>query len=151
MTMWRSAVAACACTLLGGCYPALEVARPKVELTVVETTGRAVDDATVTLATFRFPFPLAERTAFATYRTDAGGNLRIRKRRKWVWQVALPDGIQWYGWAYCVEKPGYRAVAAVEPDFAEPHTVVLEQSMRRSVCEWPAEDELYHQVEVVER
>jgi hypothetical protein len=136
---------------LTGCYPALKVVRPKVDLTVRDAGGGAVENAAVTLATFQYPFPFAHSTALTTYQTDAAGALSLRKRRKWLWQVLLPDGVRWYNWAYCIEKSGYRAVAAVEPDFSEPLVVVLEPSATSSVCKWPTDGEAYYQLKVVER
>jgi hypothetical protein len=149
--MWRVIVlASTGCLALGACFPALKVVQPRADFIVRDAAGAAVENAAVTLATFRYPFPFARSTTLATYRTDMTGTVSLRKKRKWLWQVLLPDGVSWYNWAYCVEKPGYRAAAAVEPDFGEPLAVVLEAAAKPSVCEWPGGDEPYHQVEIVE-
>jgi hypothetical protein len=146
----RIVVASIGCVALSACYPALKVMRPRVDLTVRDVSGAAVADATFTIATYRYPFPSARSMSLASYQTERSGVLKLRKRRDWLWQVLLPDGVRWYDWAYCVEKPGYRAVAAVEPDFGEPITVVLEPFPRPSNCDWPTAEEPYYEVEVVE-
>ena len=150
--VWRAGLVIAVAFVLDGCYPALKVIRPRVDLTVRDAAGAPVENASVTLATFHYPFPSPRSTMLARYETDGAGALSLRKRRKWLWQILLPDGVRWYGWAYCVEKPGYRAVAAVEPDFKGPMTVVLEPSTKTSACKWPVSgDESYYAVEVVER
>jgi hypothetical protein len=139
-----------ACAELCACYPALKTEQPKVRLSVRDPSGAPVAGASFTLATNRYPFPMSASTTFATFETDELGMLRVPKRRDWLVQVMLPDGIRWYDWAYCIEKPGYRAVAAVEPDSFRSLEVVLEPSATPSVCKWPTGDESYYQLEVGE-
>lgn len=149
--MLRCTLAAVTCIVVSGCYPALKVVRPRVDLVVQDSEGKGLQGAAFTLATYHYPFPMASSTTLTTHQTGVAGDLKLNKRRKWLWQIALPDGIRWYDWAYCVEKPGYRAVVAVEPDFTEPIAVMLERSTTSSVCDWPTVDEPYYQVEVVEK
>jgi hypothetical protein len=131
---------------LGGCFPALKPVQPTARVTVVDSRGVAVEGARFTLATFRQPFPLPHATVLTTYRTDRDGRLTLRKKRRWVWQILLPDGVTWYTWAYCIEKPGFKATAVTEPMFEEPITVVLEDAPVASECVWPSERDLYWQV-----
>jgi hypothetical protein len=136
--------------LVSGCYPALKTEQPKLRVTVRDASGAPVPDAAFTLATYRYPFPTAASTTFAKFATDGAGEVRVPRRRDWLVQLALPDGIRSYDWAYCIEKPGYRAVAAVEPDFSEAVTVSLERSTTPSVCKWPAVDQSYYELTVGE-
>ncbi len=131
---------------LGGCFPALTAVQPKVRLTVVDPRGVPVDGASFTLATFRQPFPRDATTVRTTHWTEQNGTLVLRKRRKWMWQVLLPDGGTWYTWVYCIEKPGFKAVAVTKPTFAEPITVVLEDSPMGSECVWPDARDSYWNV-----
>ncbi len=134
----------------GGCFPAVTAKQPRVELTVRDERGAPVPGASFTLATYRYPFPMASSTTFAKFETDAAGRLEVRKRRDFYVQVALPDGGRWYGWAYCLEKPGYRAIAAVAPDFSRALSVVLEPSPTPSVCKWLDANQPYNQVAIRE-
>jgi hypothetical protein len=143
-------IAVTACAGLTGCYPALKVSQPNVRLIVRDAQGEPVQNATVTLATYRNTLPALYPATVATYQTDAAGKLSLRKRRTWEWQLMLPDGMVWYSWAYCIEKPGYRAVASVQPDFSKPDVVVLEQSATASRCKWRSESEWQYQVKIVE-
>jgi hypothetical protein len=131
---------------LGGCYPALKAVQPKVTLTVVDSRGVAIEAASFTLATFRQPFPFPHSTVLTTHRTDHDGRLALRKRREWIWQILLPDGVTWFTWAYCIEKPGFKATAVTAPLFDEPITVVLEDAPLASECVWPGEQEAYWDV-----
>ena len=138
--------------VVGGCYPGLPVVRPSTTIAVVDAEGRAVPDADVTIATFRQPFPFPRSTVRTTYRTNEAGVLNVKQKRKWQLQVMLPDGYGWYTWLYCVEKPGYRAVASTEiEDRIGPITVVLQPSpSRRSLCVWPSEQRPYWEVVVAD-
>lgn len=148
--IWRVISVLAVAVATAGCYPALMTQQPDVKLTVRDTRGVPVSGASFTLATYRFPFPTPGTTTFAKFATDAAGGLRVPKRRDLLVQVALPDGGRWYNWAYCIEKPGYRAIAAVEPDLTSDVSVVLEESATPSVCKWPTADQSYYQVEVGE-
>ena len=139
-----------ACMALGACFPALKPVQPRVSLKVTDSRGVALEGARFTLATFRQPFPFPHTTVLTTYHTDRGGSLAVRKKRKWVWQIMLPDGVTWYTFAYCIEKDGYRAIAETEPAFGEPLTVVLADAPGRSECVWPRDGEAYWQVRTTE-
>jgi len=139
-------VAGAICPALCACYPALTAVQPRVDLSVADTSGAPIEDAAFTLATFKQPMPSAANAIRVTYRTDERGYLTLPKRRKWVWQVVLPDGMTWYTWAYCVEKPGYRATAEIDASFGEPIAIVLEDTSAPSECVWPSGDEAYWRV-----
>jgi hypothetical protein len=135
---------------LGGCYPAFRTVQPEVELVVRDPDGRAVENATFTLATYRYPFASPRTTQFAQYQTDSAGTVSLPGRGKWQVEVLLPDGSSWYAWGYCIEKAGYKAIAEKETSFEEPLTVVLEPYPGSSQCKWPTEDEAYYDVKVIE-
>lgn len=140
--------------LLGvtGCYPVLRTEQPKFDLRVRDEGDRPIKDATVTFATYRYPWPNSETTAFVTQHTDTAGAVSLSRKRKWQLEILLPDGSAWYAWRYCVEKPGYRAFASTETaDFDGPVEVVLRESSVPSSCKWPGkDDEAYYDVKVVE-
>jgi hypothetical protein len=136
---------------LAGCYPAFRTVQPKVDLVVVDTAGRPIEGATLTLATYRYPRAMPGTTQFARYETDAAGTASIPRRGDWQMEILLPDGSSWYGWRYCVEKAGYRAIASAETrKFRRPLTVVLEPRQGSSKCKWPGEGESYYKLEIVE-
>lgn len=135
---------------LAGCYPAFRTVRPNVNLVVHDVKGAPVENATFTLATYRYPFPSSTTTRFALYETDTTGAVSIPRRGEWQMEVLLPDGSGWYAWGYCIEKAGYRAVAVAETGFEESLTVVLQPHPGSSRCRWPAEGEAYYGVKVVE-
>jgi hypothetical protein len=135
---------------LSGCYPALRTEQPKVMLRVHDESGRPIKDATFTLATYRYPFPSPRTTKLLTQYTDAGGVVSLSKKRKWQWEILLPDGSAWYEWGFCLEKPGYRAVASADADFDDLAEVVLKESPVSSRCKWPGENEAYYEFKVVE-
>jgi hypothetical protein len=139
-------VAGAICPVLCACYPALTAVQPRVDLRVTDTRGAPIEDAAFTLVTFKQPFRSAETALRATYRTDESGSLTLPKRRRWVWQVVLPDGMTWYTWAYCVEKPGYKATAESDESFGEPIAIVLEDATAPSACVWPSDNEAYWHV-----
>ena len=134
-----------------GCYPALRTEQPKLDVRVRDESGRPVGDATVTFATYRYPFPSSTTTTLVTNRTDATGIVSIAKKRRWQVEILLPDGSAWYAWRFCVEKPGYRAFASAEADdFDGPVEVVLRESLVTSSCQWPGRNDAYYDVRVVE-
>lgn len=136
---------------LAGCYPAFRTVQPGVDLVVLDPAGLAVQGATVTLAAYRYPRAVPATTKFARYETDAAGTVSIPRRGDWQMEILLPDGSSWYGWRYCVEKAGYKAIASAETRrFERPLAVVLEPSRRSSKCQWPAEGEAYYDVKIVE-
>lgn len=149
-TAARLVLAFAACGVLCACYPALKTEQPKVRLSVSDAGGMPLAGVSFTLATFRYPFPTARSTTFAKFETDDEGQLRVRQRRDLLMQMALADGSGWYDWAYCIEKPGYRAVVAIEPDFSNEIAVVLQASATPSVCKWPTDEQSYRQVEIGE-
>ena len=143
MSRW-CLVVACA-VVSGGCYPGLPVVQPRSSFTVVTFDGERVHNARVTLATYSWPFPRPTTTLLTTFRTDEAGELNLRTRRKWHWQVALPDASTAYSWGYCVEKPGFHAVAS--PEMHErigAVTVTLEAASAPSTCVWPQDDGQSH-------
>jgi len=135
---------------LSGCYPVLRTERPKVEVRVRDEHGHPIEDATFTLATYRYPFPTPSATTFLRGRTDAAGVVSLPKKRKWQLEILLPDGSAWYSWRSCIEKPGYRAVASAESKFEGPIEIVLKASAVSSSCKWPGENDAYYDVRVVE-
>jgi hypothetical protein len=143
-------LAAMAILALSGCYPALRTEQPEVVLRVRDENGRPIKDATFTLATYRYPFPSSRTTTFVTQYTDAGGVVSLSKKRKWQWELLLPDGSAWYGWGFCLEKPGYRAVASADAAFDGAAEVILKESLGPSRCKWPSGRESYYDLKVVE-
>lgn len=136
---------------LTGCYPTLRTEQPKLDVRVRDESGRPVRDATVTFATYRYPFPSSTTTTLVTHQTDATGVVSIAKKRRWQVEILLPDGSAWYAWRFCVEKPGYRAFASAETDdFDGPVEVVLSESLLTSSCQWPGRNDAYYDVRVVE-
>jgi hypothetical protein len=121
--------------------------RPKARFLVQDASGQPIEDATITLATHRMRF--GERV-LTQYRTDAAGKVSLRAKHTWKWQILLPDGVTWYEWIYCIDKPGYRPAFEVNPDFSKPVVAVLERSEQRLVCKWPAADQSYWQLSVAE-
>ena len=147
----RFALALGAMLLLAGCYPAFRAVQPRVDLVVVDPAGRPVQGATFTLATYRYPRAVPATTKLSQYETDAGGAVSIPRRGDWQMEILLPDGSSWYGWRYCVEKAGYRAIVSAETrKFRRPLTVVLEPRQGSSTCKWPAEGEAYYDIKIVE-
>jgi len=61
----------------------------------------------------------------------------LKRKRKWEWNVYLPDGASWYEWDLCVEKVGFVSAALAEPEFREPIRLVLSASSERMECRWP--------------
>jgi hypothetical protein len=135
---------------LAGCYPAFRTVQPKVDLVVQDLNGRPVENATFTLATYRYPFPTQRTTEFDRYETDSAGAVSISRRGKWQMEVLLPDGSNWYAWGYCIEKAGYRAIAVAETRFKEKLTIVLQPHPGSSQCKWPTAGEAYYGVKIVE-
>jgi hypothetical protein len=135
---------------LSGCYPALRMEQPKIALRVHDESGRPIKDATFTLATYRYPFPNPRTTKLVTQYTDADGVVSLSEKRKLQWEILLPDGSAWFGWGFCLEKPGYRAVASADAAFDGPMEVVLKESPGPSRCKWPSEDEAYYELKLVE-
>ena len=134
---------------LAGCYPAFRTVQPKVKLMVVDPSGRPVEGATFILATYHSRAPV---TTFAGYETDVAGAVSIPFRGDWRMEALLPDGSSWYVWRYCVEKPGYRAIASEQTRRIKvPLTVVLEPHHGSSQCSRPAEGERYFELEVIEK
>jgi hypothetical protein len=126
--------------------------QPKSSFAVVTSDGEPIENARITLATYRWPFPRPATTVLTTFRTDEEGELHLRSRRRWHWQIALPDAWTAYTWGYCVEKAGFRAVASPEIDKRiGAVTVTLEAASTLSVCAWPEDDgQAYWQVAVEE-
>jgi len=136
---------------LTGCYPAFRTVQPKVKLVVQDPSGRPVEGATFTLATYRYPFVLPATTKLDRYETNAAGVVSIPRRGDWQMEILLPDGSSWYVWRYCIEKAGYRAIASEETRRIDvPLTVVLEPYQGSSRCRWPGEGEAYYDLEVIE-
>ncbi len=136
---------------LAGCYPAFRTVQPRVDVVVLDSAGRPVQGATFTLATYRYPRAVPATTKLVPYQTDAAGTVSIPRRGDWQMEILLPDGSSWYGWRYCVEKAGYRAIASAETQrFSRPLTVVLEPRQGSSKCKWPREGEAYYDVKIVE-
>lgn len=147
----RIAVALGSMLWLAGCYPAFRTVQPRVDLIVLDPSGDPVQGATFTLATYRYPRAVPATTNFARHETDAAGTVSIPRRGDWQMEILLPDGSSWYGWRYCVEKAGYRAIASAETTkFSRPLTVVLEPREGASKCKWPGEGEAYYHVTIVE-
>jgi hypothetical protein len=143
------AVAAMLCAT--GCYPALRTVQPTAKVVVHDPAGRALENATFTLATYRYPFPSPRSTQLARFQTDSAGAVSIPWRGIVQMEVLLPDGSACYQWGYCIEKAGYGAVAVAEAKFDEPLSVVLQPHPAASRCQWPgAEDDSYWGVKVVE-
>src|SRR4029453_15092487 len=119
-----------------GCYPVLRTQQPKFDLRVRDESGRPVEDAAVTFATYRYPFPSTQSTTLAVHHTDAAGAVSLRKKSRWQMEILLPDGSAWYAWRFCIEKAGYRAFASAEvDDFEGPVDVVLKGSLVPSFCD----------------
>jgi hypothetical protein len=135
---------------LAGCYPALRTIQPKTKIVVQDPTGRPLENATFTLATYRLPFASPRTTKFARYETDSTGTILIPRRSEWKMELLLPDGSSWYGWGYCIEKEGYRAIASAQTKLKEPLTLVLQPHPGSSWCKWPGEGESFYAVKVVE-
>ena len=87
----RAFVTGASCATLCACYPAFKAVQPDVTLRVTDTSGAPIAGAAFTLATFEQPFTRSNDVVRATYRTDEDGYLSLPKKRKWVWQVVLPD------------------------------------------------------------
>jgi hypothetical protein len=138
------------CVLLAGCFPAPVPVQPKAQFLVRDANGHPIENAVVTLATHRMPFPSASERTLSHFRTDAAGKVTLKTKRTWELQVMLPDGSSWYEWIYCIEKPGHRAVFSTSPDFGKPVVAFLEYSEKRSACKWPTDDQMYHEVSVIE-
>ena len=136
---------------LSGCYPALRTVQPTAKIVVHDDAGRPLENATFTLATYRYPFPSPRSTQLAQFQSDAAGAVSIPWRGVVQMEVLLPDGSAWYQWGYCIEKAGYGAVAVAEEKFDQPLSVVLQPHPGSSKCEWPGEnDGPYWGVKVVE-
>ena len=125
--------------------------QPKFDLRVRDESGHPVKDASVTFATYRYPFPSSGTTTLAIHHTNAAGVVSLLKKSRWQMEILLPDGSAWYAWRYCIEKAGYRAFASAEvDDFEGPVEVVLKESVVPSSCEWPGKNQAYYDLKVVE-
>ena len=146
--LFRSSfLAAALCLGLAGCYPALRTVQPRARFVVQDASQHPIEGAAVMLGTRHMWFGAKTLTQF---RTDAVGKVSLRATHRWEWQVMGPDGFSWYGWSYCIEKQGYRAVAELNPVFRKPVIVVMERTEKRSACAWPTADEPPGPVRVVE-
>jgi hypothetical protein len=137
------------CVGLAGCFPAPVTVQPKAQFLVRDAGGQPIQGASVTLATHRMPFPSNRTRTLRQYETDAAGKVSLRTKRTWEWKVLLPDGSSWYSWIYCIDKPGYRPVFSVQPDFSTTVIATLERSDQRLVCQWPTDNESYYDLRVV--
>ena len=135
------------CLGLAGCYPALRTVQPKARFVVQDASQHPIEGATVMLVTRRMWLGAQTMTPF---RTDAAGKISLRATHQWEWQVMLPDGVSWYEWSYCIEKPGYRAVAELKPEFRKPVIVMMERTEKHSACAWPTVDAQPGPMRVVE-
>jgi len=106
-------------------------ARPKASISVTDAAGAPVEGVRVNLGTYCC---FARPPDLHDYYTDKGGRLHIKRDRKWVIQVPLPDAMVYFGWDLCFSKPGYQAVYLHSLDFKQPIDVRMTASASPSEC-----------------
>ena len=91
---------------LVGCvpYPAYRTVQPAAELRVLDTQGRPLAGATVTLIAHAHPTPFEQSRETRT--TDADGIARFDSRHEWQAEVLFLHGRLDYYWEWCVTAPG---------------------------------------------
>ena len=109
--------------LISGCvYPIYKTLQPGSVVTVKDTAGSPVQDATVTMMSISKPSGI--RTLRDTQVTNAQGQAIFDRRSEWRAEAMMMHGSEEFSWDVCVEKQGYLTASS-----ANGLTVTLEHGV----------------------
>jgi len=119
---------------LVACVPIRVMQQPQVSFHVADPSGQPISSATVHFARYSIhPFNPIPKSLFAfEATTENSGSAFIREQFEWQTAFVGPDGgPAHYGWAWCIDKPGFA------PEFnntlREPVPPVINVVLRQAV------------------
>lgn len=143
----RCALIIALAVVTSGCFPAAIRSLPGSTITVVDSQGQPVENASLRLVTYQDFIQRVVPTTPDTFHSNHKGVIKLPSRRDLVIQVALPDAYRFYAWQFCLSKAGYRAtIEGIQAGERVP-PVVLHASGGTSTCRYSAEK---RSLEVVE-
>lgn len=90
-------------------YPIYKTLRPAAEATVLDSTGRPIPGAEVTLISSSYPYGSEKARVSAT--TGRDGVARFGSSRQWRIEALALHGEEVFFWNWCVQKEGYQTYA----------------------------------------
>jgi len=123
--------------LLASCTPWRTTTQPEAQFRVMDTSSAPVEGAKVHLASYsvsKMPKDTVVRQI-----ADFDGRVHFPEEAYWQLVVVAPGGATFYGWSFCVDKPGFKPHAENSlrrEDFVETRQIVLESSEKNWKCEW---------------
>jgi len=129
----RLASALGALIALSGCVPALRTLQPATRVHVTDADGIPLQGASVQLGSYKYR---GGRFSTQNYVTNAAGDAKTKRDTQWELMVFLPDGINYYSWHLCVEKPGYQPTTVAMPKAETRLEVVLLKTSATLQCKW---------------
>lgn len=89
-----------------GCYPRYVLVQPDLTLTVRDSSGQPIPDATVFFVTASNPHRRFHHKS--SHQTDDRGVVHLRSRREWEFVAPIMiHGVPFYYFTWCAEKDGY--------------------------------------------
>jgi hypothetical protein len=120
--------------LLVGCVPTIRTLQPAMTVRVTDGQRKPLQGASVQLGTYQRPF--AGRIARHDYVTNAGGRVRTERGTRFELAAFLPDGMNFYSWYLCIEKPGYQPAIVSLPKPRDLIDISLAETSDLMTCQW---------------
>jgi hypothetical protein len=125
--------------LLVGCVPTIRTIQPAMTVRVTDGQRKPLQGASVQLGTYQWPF--AGRIARHDYLTNAAGRVKTERGTRFEVIAFLPDGMNFYNWYVCIEKPGYQPAVISLPKPRDLLDVSLAETSDLMTCQWREDSE----------
>jgi len=123
--------------LLASCAPWRTTTQPEAQFRIMDSSSIPVEGARVHLASYSVS--KVPKDTVILQIADDEGRVHFPEESYWQLVVVAPGGATFYGWSFCIDKPGFKPHAENSlrrEDFVEMRQVVLESAEENLRCEW---------------
>jgi hypothetical protein len=120
-----------------GCYPRYALVQPDLTLTVQDSSGQPISDASVFFVAASNPHHRFHHKGM--YTTDASGLVHLDSQREWEFVAPIMiHGVPFYYFTWCAEKDGYRTgqgyLSATDVRCSHEETITLDPGENNGEC-----------------